>query len=326
MWRILVWDFRATILIIGLLSSMGYELGTATLTEIFEAHKPGFSVRFNEEVNPFSVTGVFVLPKEKISFSVENPGTEPAFSFNASAGDILETRSSSWVWKAPSKPGLYVATVTSTLDNQVMTFNIFVLVPYEKMKKGYLNGYRIGPYPPDAKLNSLTYKTPRGFVEVTQKNRHIPVSPHFTLGQFLCKQSGSYPKYLVLRERLVYHLENVLEKVNNYGYRCESLTIMSGYRTPYYNKAIGNVPYSRHLWGDAADIYIDFDPSNGVMDDLNKDGTVDRQDAIVLRRIVENMFRDPMYQKFIGGLGTYRSTKSHGPFVHLDVRGSFASW
>lgn len=56
-------------------------------------------------------------------------------------------------------------------------------------------------------------------------------------------------------------LEFILEKVNAQGYRWETFCVMSGYRTPYYNKAIGNVRYSRHLWGDAADIFIDENPT-----------------------------------------------------------------
>jgi hypothetical protein len=28
----------------------------------------------------------------------------------------------------------------------------------------------------------------------------------------------------------------------------------------------------------------------------------------------------------VGGLGIYRSTENHGPFVHVDVRGTIARW
>ena len=48
----------------------------------------------------------------------------------------------------------------------------------------------------------------------------------------------------------------ILQKVNERGYRCDTFHIMSGYRTPYYNGAIGNVRYSRHVWGGAADIFF----------------------------------------------------------------------
>ena len=60
-----------------------------------------------------------------------------------------------------------------------------------------------------------------------------------------------------LRPRLLLKLEMMLEKVNAAGYRCDTFQVMSGYRTPHYNMAIGNVKYSRHVWGGAADIFVD---------------------------------------------------------------------
>ncbi|MFH2036543.1 MAG: hypothetical protein ABIJ45_09090 [Candidatus Zixiibacteriota bacterium] len=36
-------------------------------------------------------------------------------------------------------------------------------------------------------------------------------------------------------------------------------------------------------------------------------------------------YRD-FYEKFIGGLGRYKKTEDHGPFVHTDVRGYRARW
>ena len=101
---------------------------------------------------------------------------------------------------------------------------------------------------------------------------------------------------------------------------------MSGYRTPWYNQAIGNVPYSRHAWGGAADIYIDEAPMDGRMDDLNGDGRVDRDDARWLADFVSGMSRRGEFGARIGGLGVYGSNSAHGPFIHVDVRGSRARW
>ena len=101
---------------------------------------------------------------------------------------------------------------------------------------------------------------------------------------------------------------------------------MSGYRTPFYNRAIGNVKYSRHLWGGAADIFIDEDPKDGTMDDLNRDGIINYKDAAVLYDIVDDLYGKPFYRIFMGGLGRYKKTANHGPFVHVDVRGFRARW
>jgi hypothetical protein len=100
---------------------------------------------------------------------------------------------------------------------------------------------------------------------------------------------------------------------------------MSGYRTPAYNRSLGNVRYSRHLYGDAADILVDSD-GDGVMDDLNRDGTVDGNDATTLAAWVEDLWATAEFASCPGGLGIYGGTAEHGPFVHVDLRGKKARW
>jgi uncharacterized protein YcbK (DUF882 family) len=97
---------------------------------------------------------------------------------------------------------------------------------------------------------------------------------------------------------------------------------MSGYRTPAYNHALGNVRLSMHQFGGAADVFVDRD-GDDTMDDLNHDGHVDRADAKFLFDLVERRTPGTPYS---GGLATYGSTPGHGPFVHLDVRGHAARW
>jgi uncharacterized protein YcbK (DUF882 family) len=130
---------------------------------------------------------------------------------------------------------------------------------------------------------------------------------------------------VVLDELLLLKLEAILEKVNEAGYPCDTLHVMSGYRTPFYNKTLGNVRYSLHQWGRAADILIDKD-EDGYMDDMNRDQKVDRQDLAVLQTIIDNMQAGGQDRAFPGGLGVYDSTASHGPFVHVDVRGVPVKW
>jgi hypothetical protein len=101
---------------------------------------------------------------------------------------------------------------------------------------------------------------------------------------------------------------------------------MSGYRTPRYSAAIGNVRYSRHQCAAAADLFVDVSPRDGVMDDLDGNGRIDVEDAGVLHAIMEEFDTDPANSVFPGGLGLYGATASHGPFVHADVRGFRARW
>jgi len=207
-----------------------------------------------------------------------------------------------------------------------MRLNVFVIVPLSRARDGWINGYHIDAYPSVPLKGLAAYKPPRGFIEVTEANADTPVSPHFTLRQFLCKQEGEFPKYVVLRERLLLKLELLLERVNAVGYRCDTFQVMSGYRTPFYNRSIGNVKYSRHVYGGAADIFIDERPRDGVMDDLNGDGRTDLYDAGVLYDLIDKLYGTDAYAPFIGGLGRYDATPAHGPFVHVDVRGFHARW
>jgi hypothetical protein len=197
-------------------------------------------------------------------------------------------------------------------------------VPAGEVRDDQLNGYRIGRYP--APNGNPLYQPPAGFVEVTKENQDAKVSPHFRLKQFLCKQdaSSAFPKYVVLEERLLLKLEAILEKVNALGFHADTLHVLSAYRTPYYNHAIGDVPYSMHQWGAAADVYVDKD-DKGVMDDLNRDGQIDVKDARSLADTVEQMLLLREFQKFQGGMGVYPATSAHPPFVHVDVRGA-ARW
>ena len=105
-----------------------------------------------------------------------------------------------------------------------------------------------------------------------------------------------------------------------------SIHIMSGFRTPFYNRALGNVLYSMHQWGGAADIFIDNNPRDGQMDDLNQDGKINVEDAKFLSDIIDRHFHKECDNHLIGGLSFYKRTAAHGPFVHMDVRGKSARW
>jgi len=161
---------------------------------------------------------------------------------------------------------------------------------------------------------------------VTEANHDVFLTPHFQLGQFVCKQGTAYPKYLVVNERLLLKLEVIVEELNRLGHSVDSLHVMSGYRTPAYNAYLKNVRYSMHQFGCAADIFVDESPRDGFMDDLNGDGRVNRQDAEVITSIVARMDQNELYRDYQGGLGGYSTDKWHGPFVHVDVRGWGARW
>ena len=292
----------------------------------FSSGKLSFSVKVRGETTAYRVLAVSVMPEAALSLETSaHPGGR-SYEATASGGSLRTIRPGKWEWKAPAEAALYALTIRSIDTGEVMRLNAFVLVPLARVENGRLNGYRIDAYPATPLKGLEIYKPPRGFIEVTEANVDTPVAPHFTLRQFLCKQGGGYPKYVVLRERLLLKLELLLEQVNAAGFECDTFHVMSGYRTPYYNRSIGNVKYSRHVYGGAADIFIDVDPRDGNMDDLNGDGKIDVHDAGVLYDLIDGLYGTDFYNAYVGGLGRYKKTKAHGPFVHVDVRGFRARW
>jgi uncharacterized protein YcbK (DUF882 family) len=148
------------------------------------------------------------------------------------------------------------------------------------------------------------------------------------LRDFLTRdQPDVWPKYLVLRAPLVDKLELVISQLEARGTPVRHMSVMSGFRTPQYNaragERSGRSKISRHMYGDAADVFVDND-GDGRMDDLNRDGRIDYRDAKVILDAVEQVER--MHGDLVGGVGVYRATRAHGPFAHVDVRGDRARW
>lgn len=288
----------------------------------FDSGKSGYQVKVGNAMTEYTVMSFFLLPEQKVIIQVSKQGKPVEFSYNGS-----EQLHKQFAYTAADKPTMESIQIQPQ-GEAVSTIHIFVMHPMSMVKNGKLNGYTIGQYPKDVYKGLDIYKAPKGFVEVTPANKDLQISPHYKLGQFLCKQAEGFPKYVVLQTRLLRKLEYLTEAVNKKGIAMESFTIMSGYRTPYYNALIKNKTFSRHQWGGAADIYVDVNPKDGVMDDLDGDGKITVADAKFLWNMAESFFKnDPYYQKyFIGGLGLYRANSVRGPFVHVDVRGSRARW
>jgi hypothetical protein len=254
----------------------------------------------------------------------QEPGRDlPTLRFGG--GTVLSSSPTGWRWEAPPEPGVTALRLEREGGSETISLNVFVLHPFERVRSGVLNGYRIGEYAETPLRGDSIYLPPPGFIEVTESNADLLVSPHFTIGQFLCKQPGE-PRYLALSRYLVAKLEEILARTNAAGFPAQSLHIMSGFRTPWYNLSIGNrTVYSRHLWGGAADVFLDTD-GDGTMDDLNGDGRSTIEDARILYEIAEGVDRSTNPGTRPGGLGAYRRNSVRGPFIHVDARGRSARW
>ena len=77
--------------------------------------------------------------------------------------------------------------------------------------------------------------------------------------------------------------------------------ILSSYRSPDYNRAVGGATHSQHLEFNALDIAFD---------------------GVSPRQVYERLLEWRKAGKFTGGLGLYPSSG----FVHIDTRGSNATW
>jgi hypothetical protein len=221
-------------------------------------------------------------------------------------------------------PGVYVLRDSSRSS----LFTFITLRPFSDKVKGRVGAYRMGYWPFERrKVRSEAYAGLDGFIEVTPENQDTQVSEHFRLRDFLTKdQRNVWPKYLVLDTKLIDKLELVIEDLVGRGYDVRYLSVMSGFRTPQYNlKGVGRgrADASRHQYGDAADVFVDND-RDGRMDDLNRDGRVDTRDARILLGAVDRV--EAANPDLIGGAGVYAATRAHGPFTHIDARGTRARW
>jgi len=226
------------------------------------------------------------------------------------------------------EPGVYPL-ARSAAQAALQKLSLIVLKPFSAKVNGRIGSYRMGTWPYEGRTpRSPSYATPKGFVEVTHETFGTSVSEHFKLGDFVTKdQRDVWPKYLVLDRRLLDKLELTIAQINRMGYRVNGFSVMSGFRTPQYNEqgvgAGGRSGVSRHQYGDAADVYPD-DDHDGRLDDLNRDGRVDLKDARILASAAEAV--ETANPELVGGIGIYPATSAHGPFVHIDARGTRARW
>ncbi len=181
----------------------------------------------------------------------------------------------------------------------------YPLLPYDSARR-YL-----GRYPnPQKAMKPEFYFPPPGFVKVTQDMETLRISPRITWGDVVCPWPKTWPRWAYVKPEFVEFLEELMDSVAPFRF-------ISFFRSPRYNRRKRRSRYSRHLFGDAADVIVDLD-RDWEMDDLNGDGAVDVEDALVIADAVERL-----KAKFgkVFGMGVYPK-----PFIHLDMRGFEAWW
>lgn len=278
------------------------------------------------------------LPGESIAIPLDWSGSRPGDAWyrwnkefagkekSAPAAEIPLDREGKFL--APSEPGIYHLEIgAADRSHSLEELKLIVKVPFKRKEGTHLQGYFIGRFPTEGQKRNDRYATPVGFIEVTRENQDLRLSKHFKIKEFLTKdQHNVWPKYVIIDPLLIEKLELVMQELNEMGVRAERMHIMSGFRTPQYNARglkQGRANLSRHQYGDGADVWIDND-GDGYMDDLNGDGKRDTNDARVILRAVDRV--TAKHPELTGGAGIYRANSAHGPFIHIDVRGSRARW
>ena len=191
----------------------------------------------------------------------------------------------------PRKPGIYkLAVELDKAMRPVADLQLVTMVPFAEKKKERIGLYYLGswPYEGGGTPALAAVRQPQGFIEVTRENKDTHASEHFTLGEFLTKDQHERlaevpaPRREARRQAGAGHRSELKAE----GVDVDHVHVMSGFRTPRYNKGGGNTGgranLSRHMYGDGADVYVDND-RNGAPDDITGDGRVDTADAETIR-------------------------------------------
>ena len=310
-------------------------LGTAMMASaVTNADAPSAAYLTDATLNALS--GELRGASGKLRARIQQPGSPVGAEPLPGGGALRVEENQADGGSVAPKAGVWkLAVALGNAIKPVTDFSLITVHPRSEKQNGKVGLYYIGNWPGESgpvsapkKAPSDRYRPPSGFIEVTQDNADTKVSEHFKLRDFLTHdQPNVWPKYLVLEMRNVDKLELVLADLQSHGANVSGVKVMSGFRTPQYNKGGGNTGgragLSRHMYGDAADIYIDSN-GDGVMDDLDHDGRISIQDARVVLAAVDRV--EAAHPELVGGCGVYPAEAGHGPFVHIDSRGYRARW
>ena len=176
------------------------------------------------------------------------------------------------------------------------------------------------------------YAPPRHFLRIDGSTERLQLAPHLLAGQMVSfievngrKTGRRHTVWFPPNRPLIEKLERLSRELAAGGVRFKRLTINSGFRAPVYNARIGGSDYSRHMFGDAADVMVDQD-GNDRMDDLNRDGVCDHRDALVVAQALRKLELAGSVRP--GGIGVYGydTAESCAAFVHVDARGFVTRW
>ncbi|MFT5682555.1 MAG: hypothetical protein ACI8RZ_003473 [Myxococcota bacterium] len=99
---------------------------------------------------------------------------------------------------------------------------------------------------PEPYNGSQQYSKPARFIDLTTADPDLILAPNFALDEVMQEYKGDYGLYQV---HVMEYLQAIRDSVGS------ALYINSGYRNVAYNAGVGGATYSRHMYGDAVDMY-----------------------------------------------------------------------
>ena len=123
----------------------------------------------------------------------------------------------------------------------------------------------------------------------------MKLEENFSLSEFKCKDGTQVPEELMDNVKLLAkNLQVLRDEIDR------PIRIISGYRSPKYNRRIGGAKRSQHMTAKAADLKV-----SGM-------------EPLELWKVITRLINEGKLHP--GGVGLYTT------FVHYDVRGRNARW
>jgi Peptidase M15 len=274
---------------------------------------------------------------------------KPAAEWRKSGGSLPSAgdKDAGWVLFTPQTPGSCFTIHQPLGTGKVAAFKVYILHEAAVVKNKKNGTWRlrvdksvIGTYPNPitakswrVRMHSRLFAPPRFWMRITPKNQRELLAPHVQMGQmvgYITNKDKTKPKrrhtnWFPPNRPLVYKLELLTRELLSRKVKLTRLAVNSGFRAPFYNRRIGGSSFSRHIYGDAADVMVDED-GDEVCDDINADGKADHRDGLVIGQALRALEKAGHVK--VGGIGVYGfdgkdSVKSYS---HFDSRGYLTRW
>jgi len=260
-----------------------------------------------------------------------------------SLGEAVEDRQQLFT---PQLPGQSFA-LKQGPGKETLGFRVHILHEAEMTRNRKLGTTRlkvggsiIGTYPNPrtarswrVRMHARFFKPPRYWMRITAGNQQQQLAPHVQMGQmvgFITEKDKTRPKrrhssWFPPNRELVYSLELLTRELLRKKVKVSRLAVNSAFRAPFYNRRIGGSSYSRHIYGDAADVMVDED-GDEVCDDITGDGRADHRDGLVIGQAIRKLQLSGAIRP--GGIGVYGfiGKDSARSYSHFDCRGYVTRW